>query len=97
MIKDKDSRPSKCTAQLYDWGVPSKIQLLRIPETCEETSKEGEMSELRETNVLSPRKLKKTSGVSCCVSVDESGGYWNKVNKRSKMNKMNKINKMDKT
>ena len=33
------------------------------------------MAPLRETYALSPRILKKTSGVSCCVSVSEFCGY----------------------
>ena len=69
MLLNKEQRPSKYTAQLFDCGVPGKIQLLQIPETCDEGSKEGEMAPLKETYVLSPRKLKKTSGVSCHASV----------------------------
>ena len=65
MVLNKEQRPSMYTAQLFDCGVPGKIQLLQIPETCDEGSKEGEMATLRETYVLIPRKLKKTSGVSC--------------------------------
>ena len=75
VMTDKQQRPSKHTAQLFDCGVPGKIQLLQIPETCDEGSKEGEMATLRETYVLSPRKLKKTSGVSCHASVSEFCGY----------------------
>ena len=85
VMTDKEQRPSKCTAQLFDWGVPGKIQLLQIPETCYDGSKEGEMALLQETYVLSHRKLKKTLCVSCHASVSEFSGYWNK------MNKMNKI------
>ena len=59
VITDKDSRPSKYTAQLFDCGVPRKFQLLQTLEICDEGSKEGEMALLKETYVLSPRKLKK--------------------------------------
>ena len=72
---DKDPKPSKYTAQLFDCGVPGKIQLLQIPETCDEASKEGEMATLQETYDLSPRKLKKASGTSCCASVSEFRRY----------------------
>ena len=72
---DKDPRPSKYTAQLFDCWVPGKIQLLQIPKTCDEASKEGEMAILQETYVLSPRKLKNTSGMSCPASVSEFRGY----------------------
>ena len=75
MMLNKEQRPSKYTAQLFNSGVPGKIQLLQIPETCNEGSKEVEMAPLRETFVLSPRKLKKTSGVSCRPSVFEFRGY----------------------
>ena len=75
VIMDKDPRPSKYTAQLFDCRVPGKIQLLQIPETCDGTVKEGEMATLRETYVLSPRKLKKASGVSCRASVSKFHGY----------------------
>ena len=57
VMTDKDQQPSKYTAQLFDCGVPGKIQSLQIPETCDGASKEGEMATLRETYVLSPRKL----------------------------------------
>ena len=63
MMLNKEQRPSKYTAQLFDCGVPGKIQLLQIPETCDEGSKEGEMATLRETYVLIPRKL--NSDVRC--------------------------------
>ena len=76
MMTDKELRPSKYTAQLFDCRVLGKIKLLQIPETCDEESKEGEKSTLRETYVLSPRKLKKTSGVSCRTSVSEFCGYY---------------------
>ena len=75
MVLNKEQRPSKYTAQLFDCGISGKIQLLQIPETCDEGSKEGEMAPLRETYVLSRRKLKKTSGVSCCASVSKFRGY----------------------
>ena len=63
MVGDTKSLPSKYSAQLFYCGVPGKIQLLQIPETCEDRSAEFERERLRETYVLSPRKLKKTSGV----------------------------------
>ena len=75
VMTDKDQQPSKYTAQLFDCGVPGKIQLLQILETCDRASKEGEMATLRETYVLNPRKLKKASGVSCRASVSKFGGY----------------------
>ena len=56
VITDMDPRPSKYTAQLFNCGVPGKIQLFQIPETCNEASKEREMAVLQETYVLSPRK-----------------------------------------
>ena len=46
VMTDKEQRPSKYTAQLFDWGVTGKIQLLQIPETCDEGSKEDEMATL---------------------------------------------------
>ena len=55
VIMDKDPRPSKYTAQLFDCRVPGKIQLFQIPKTCDEASKEREMAVLQETYVLSPR------------------------------------------
>ena len=61
VMMNKVQRPSKYTAQLFDCGVPRKMQLLQIPETCDEGPKEEEMAVLRETYILSPRKLKKTS------------------------------------
>ena len=63
MVGDNKPLPSKYSAQLFDCGVPGKIQTLQIPETCEDRSAELERETLRETYVLSPRKLKKTSGV----------------------------------
>ena len=54
------------------------------------------MALLKETYVLSPRKLKKTLGVSCRVSVYKFHGCWNKVNKMNKWNTMNKRNTMNK-
>ena len=71
-ILSKEQRPSKYKAQLFDCGVPGKIQVLQIPETCSEDSNKGEMTP------LSPRKLKKTSGVSCCALVYEFRGYCGK-------------------
>ena len=75
IVLNKEQRPSKYTAQLFDCGVSGKIQLLQIPEIYNEGLKEGEMAPLRETYVLSPRKLKKTYGVSCGTSVSEFRGY----------------------
>ena len=40
-ILSKEQRPSKYKAQLFDCGVPGKIQVLQIPETCSEDSNEG--------------------------------------------------------
>ena len=51
------------------------MQVLQIPETCSEDFNKGETNPLRKTYVLSPRKLKKASGVSCCASVPEFRGY----------------------
>ena len=75
MILSKEKRLSKNKAQLFDCRVPGKMQVLQIPETCSEDSNGGEATLLRKTYVLSPRKLKKTSGVSCCASVSEFHGY----------------------
>ena len=47
--------------QLFDCGVPGKIQLLQIHETCDGASTDGKMATLQETYVLSPRKLIKKS------------------------------------
>ena len=69
LVGDKEPLLSKYSVQLFDCGVPGKIQLLQIPETCEDRSTEIEREILRETYVLSPRKLKKTSGVMCHASV----------------------------
>ena len=52
MVGDKKLLPSKYSAQLLDCGVPRKIQLLQIPETCEDRSVEIEREILRETYVL---------------------------------------------
>ena len=49
----------------------AECQVLQIPETCSEDSNEDEATPLRKTYILSPRKLKKTSGVSCRASVSE--------------------------
>ena len=49
MMLNKEQTPSRYTAQLFDCEVPGEIQLLQIPETCDEGSKEGEMAPLRET------------------------------------------------
>ena len=46
VMMDKDPWPSKYTAQRFDCGVPGKIQLLQIPETCDGNPKEGEMATL---------------------------------------------------
>ena len=75
MDKIREPLPSKYSAQLFDCGVPGKIQLLQIPETCEERSEEGEKATLQETYVLSPRKLKKTFGVTCHTTVSKFRGY----------------------
>ena len=66
MMLNKEQRPIRYTAQLFYCGVPGKIQLLQIPETCDEGSKEGEMAPLSETYFLSSRKLKKTSVSEFC-------------------------------
>ena len=73
-----DTKPltSKYSAQLFDCGVLGKIQTLQIPETCEDRSAELERETLRETYVLSPRKLKKTSGVMCRATVDSCISKW---------------------
>ena len=65
LVGDNQPLPSKYSVQLFDCGVPGKIQMLQIPETCEDKSTERERAQLRETYVLSPRKLKKTTGVMC--------------------------------
>ena len=49
MARIKEPWPSKYSTQLFDCGVPGKIQLLQVPETCEETSKEREIAVLQET------------------------------------------------
>ena len=67
--------PSKYSVQLFDCGIPGKIQTLQIPEICEEGSMERERAQIRETYVLSPRKLKKTVGVMCRAVVSEFRGY----------------------
>ena len=60
---------------MFDFGVPGKIQVLQIPEKCcEDSNKEG-MGLLRRTYVLSPRKVKSTSGVSCRATVSKFHGY----------------------
>ena len=74
-VGNKKPFPSKYSEQLFDCGVPGKIQLLQIPETCEDELTEMKRGVLRETYVLSPRKLKKTSGVMCCVTVSKFRGY----------------------
>ena len=74
-LTNREQRPSKYKAQLFDWGVPGKIHVLPIPERrCKDSNKEG-TGPLRKTYVLSPRKLKKTSGVSCCATVSKFCGY----------------------
>ena len=70
MDKIREPLSSKYSAQLFDCGVPGKIL-----ETCEEKSEEGEKATLWETYVLSPRKLKKTSGVTCHATVSKFRGY----------------------
>ena len=74
-ILSKEQRPSKYKAQLFDCGVPGKIQVLQIPETCSEDLNEGGTNLLRKTYILSPRKLKKASGVNCRASVSEFRVY----------------------
>ena len=74
-VGNKEPFPSKYSAQLFDCGVPRKIQLHQIPETCKDESTEMKRGVLRETYVLSPRKLKKTSGVMCRDTVSEFRGY----------------------
>ena len=74
-ILSKKQRQSKYKAQLFDCGVPGKIQVLQISETCSEDSNKGGMNLLRKMYILSPRKLKKASGVSCRASVLEFCGY----------------------
>ena len=74
-LTNKEKRPSKYKAQLFDWGVPGKIQVLQIPEKCSEDSNEGGTDPLRRTYVLSPRKLKRTSCVSGRVTVSVFRGY----------------------
>ena len=51
---------------------------MQIPETCSKDSSGSEATPLRNTYILSPRKLKKTSGVSCHTSVSEFCGYCGK-------------------
>ena len=71
MVGIKEPLQSKYYAQLSDCGMPGKIQLLQIPETFEDRSAEVEKDTLRATFFLSPRKLKKTSGVHnvLCYSI----------------------------
>ena len=71
LVGDNQPLPSKYSVQLFDCGVPGKIQMLQIPETCEDKSTERERAQLRETYVLSPRKLKKTTGVMCRAVVSD--------------------------
>ena len=59
ILLSKEQRPSKYKAQLCDWGVPGKIKVLQIPETCSEDSNEGGTGPLRRTYFQSPRKVKK--------------------------------------
>ena len=40
-MPSKELRPSKYKAQLFDCGVVGKIQVLQIPETCDEDSEGG--------------------------------------------------------
>ena len=74
-LKNKEKRPSKYKVQPFDCGVPGKIQILQIPEKCSKDSNNGGTGRLRRTYVLSPRKLKRTFGVSCCATVSEFRGY----------------------
>ena len=48
---------------------------MQIPKRCSEDSNKGGTGPLARTYVLSPRKLKRTSGVSCHPSVSEFRGY----------------------
>ena len=48
-ILSKEERPSKYKAQLFDFGIPGKIQVLQIPETCSEDSNKGGTSPMRKT------------------------------------------------
>ena len=62
-LTKREQRPSKYKTQMFDCGVPRKIQVLQIPEkVSEDFNKEG-TGHLRRTYELSPRKLKRTSGV----------------------------------
>ena len=71
MVQNKEQRSNKYLAHLSHCGVLGKIQLLQITETGDERSEEGEIASLRETYVLSPRKLKKTSGATWQASVSK--------------------------
>ena len=73
-LTNKERRPSKYKAQLFDCGVPGKMQVLQIPERYDEDSNKGGTGPLMKTYVLSPRKLKRTSGVSFPASVSEFCG-----------------------
>ena len=46
-ILSEELRPSNYKAQLFDCRVPGKIQVLQIPETCNEDSEGGEATLLR--------------------------------------------------
>ena len=63
-----EQRPNKYKAQLFDCGVPGKIQVLKVPETYREDSNKVGTNPLRKTYVLSPKKLKKASGVCLAIS-----------------------------
>ena len=61
MMLNKEQKPSKYTEQLFDCGVQGKIQLLQIPETCDEGSEEGEINR-QVTAVKSPPMVKHQEG-----------------------------------
>ena len=50
-LMNKKQRPSKYKAQLFDCGVPGKIQVLQISETSSGDSNEGGTGPLRRTYV----------------------------------------------
>ena len=74
-LRNREQRPSKYKAKMFDCGIPGKIQVLQTPEKCSEDSTEEGTGPLKRTYVLSPRKLKRTSGVSCRATVSEFHGY----------------------
>ena len=98
MMLNKEQRTSKYTAQMIDCGVPGKIQLLQIPETCEGASKEGEMATLRKTYVLSHRKLIEKRQAGCLQGGDEEFEYgeeaysWNHLLREAEVVLLNAVN-----